>query len=182
MNKNDLSGRYAKALFQLAEKRQYAETLFKRIEILIRAFRDLPRFPELLQSPIINKSEKMLALERLLPNQEDEFLKEFLLVLVQKNRIGLWNFIFKNYEKLMLRKNNQEEVKIISARKLDEDLRARLVSALEKITGKKIVCDIQEDKGLIGGIQVRIANRLIDGSVRTKLNELKLALATASIA
>lgn len=182
MNENNLSARYAKAFFELANEKGVADSVLKQLEMANQAFQRNPRFLGLLESPIINKSAKRQAVERLLPAAETALLKKFILVLIEKNRVGIWEHLCSDYEKLVREKNNEAEATIVTARKPDAAILSRLRATLGKATGKKIVYDVREDKNLIGGIQIRIANRLIDESLRTKLNELKLRLAAASFA
>ena len=98
---------------------------------------------------------------------------QFLILLTEKRRFTLFDSILECYHELLNASQNFEEIVITTARPLKSDLQRKIETFLEKRIGEKIISETKVNPTLLGGIQIQIRNRLFDGSVSTKLKELK---------
>jgi F-type H+-transporting ATPase subunit delta len=101
---------------------------------------------------------------------------KFLLLLVDKRRIVLLEAINECYQEMSNKAQGIVIADVTSAFDLKSELKASLGSKLEEVTGKKVQLRMHEDKGIIGGVVVKIGDRRIDGSVTGRLQALKAEL------
>ena len=105
-----------------------------------------------------------------------DLLKNFLNLLLDKNRIGSIQEITEYYEKLTDDISNVARAEVITTRPLKDDAKERLGKAIEALTSKSVKMEVREDKGLIGGVIVKIGDLVLDGSVKAQLEGLKESL------
>ena len=103
-------------------------------------------------------------------------VKNFLNLLLDKNRIGIIHQITDHYERLMDDISNIARAEIVTPRPLREDAQKKLEKALGDLTSKTIKTEVKEDHSLIGGIVVKIGDLVLDGSVKTQLEGLNESL------
>jgi F-type H+-transporting ATPase subunit delta len=102
-------------------------------------------------------------------------------LLVAKNRSGMIDSIAAEYECLVDAYQGREHAEVITAVPLDGGDKGRIKVRLEALAGKEIVLTTQVDPNLMGGLVVKRGDKLIDGSIHTKLQELKKSLSEASL-
>jgi F-type H+-transporting ATPase subunit delta len=170
--------RYAKALLNIASEQEtvepYAEelasvtTLLKK-EDLLRLLLDSPTFP------LSKKTAIMTDLCKLLESSEG--IRRFLILLIEKDRIGYLPQIDLNYRKFADELSGVVRAKITSASPLTKARSELLKKGLEKQTGKQVVLNVDIDKSLIGGLKAEMGGKLFDGSVKTQLKRIEATLA-----
>ncbi|OGW80510.1 MAG: ATP synthase F1 subunit delta [Omnitrophica bacterium RIFCSPLOWO2_12_FULL_44_17] len=170
--------RYTKALFQIAENKNLSDSALVELEALSAFFSKNSRAFALFDSPVINKSEKRALASKIFESNPESLVKKFLLVLIEKNRTELWPSISKHFSNLLNERKGLVEATIVAARSLSENIREKIRKALEARTRKTVIYKTRVEPDLIGGIQLRLGHLLIDGTLRTKLNELKRELCT----
>jgi len=166
--------RYAKALIQIGQEdglyEKYGEEL-KSINDLMEASAEFkavmlnPIYDKELKKDILKTVSQKLGLSPVVTN--------FLLLLVDKRRIGHFQAIVRSYEELADEVAGRIRAQVTSAVPLDEQTLNALRGKLEAMTGRKVIMSVVEDKGLIGGIVTKIGDTIYDGSVRTQLASLK---------
>jgi F-type H+-transporting ATPase subunit delta len=168
-----LDRRYALALYQVAEEKGKVEEyiqILKEIVELIEANKDLYT---LISHPEISTSKKKKTFIKLFKGRMDEEFLSFLLFLIDKDRILYLKEKLNEMEKIHLEKNNTLLAQVKTVIPLQEEEKALLIEKLQRMYGKKIVVKEELDKELIGGVYVRIGNDVIDGTLKTKLAEMK---------
>ena len=175
MKNFELVDRYAKAAFELAEKNGGAEALENELSSLGQILRERPQLMNLFQNPLLSREEKYALIEGIGP-EKNSLLERFLMLLVEKRRVDLLPDITKNLQGLIDDRKGIEDAKIVTARPLDPALRPVIEKMLARLTGKKITIRTETAPSLLGGIQIHIKNRLIDASVRRKLDDLGMQL------
>jgi F-type H+-transporting ATPase subunit delta len=105
-----------------------------------------------------------------------DVVKNFLNLLLDKNRIGTIHQITDHYERLTDDISNIARAEIVTPRPLREDAQNKLEKVLGDLTSKTIKIEVQEDESLIGGIVVKIGDLVLDGSVKTQLEGLNESL------
>jgi F-type H+-transporting ATPase subunit delta len=172
-----MAGRYAIALFDLAleENRiEEVEAALNRIEALLR---DNPDFERLVRSPIFSAEEQSRALKAIGPHLEvSGFTANFLQLLVKNRRLFALSDIIAGFRRLLADHRGQMTADVVSAIPLTEAQTEELKASLKAKTGKDIDLKLTVDPAILGGLIVRIGSRMVDTSIRSKLNSLKFAL------
>lgn len=177
-----IAERYSRSVFELAEEKGGSKAAFQELLAVKDAMHERPELLQLLQNPFITKEEKHSLIEGILGTDASIISKHFLNLLVDKHRIDLFPTIVDQLQNAIHEREGVQEVTIVTARQLHESIIQLLEKALQKTTGKKILIESEIDSSILGGIQIKIGNRLIDGSVRSKLDTLETKLRNAKVA
>jgi F-type H+-transporting ATPase subunit delta len=168
--------RYARSIFEIAEEKEQGETVVRELETLSEALVKQPRFLAILNNPMVKRDEKRSLIHKAIGAKASPLVERFLALLIRKGRIELFGDIVERLHDLLNKRKGIQEVTITSARKMDPTTAGALKATLEKLTGGSILIDAAVDPRLLGGAQVRLGNRLVDGSLRTKLDALESRL------
>jgi F-type H+-transporting ATPase subunit delta len=175
-----IAGRYATALFDLARETGALDTTadeLKALETLLRESDDLAR---LVRSPVFSASEQIAAVDEIGKQASMSALtSNFLKLLAKNRRLFVLTAIVKAFRKLLADHRNEVTAEVTSAVALTEDQADELRASLKAKTGRNIDLDAHVDPALIGGLVVKIGSRMVDSSIRTKLNNLKFAMKEA---
>lgn len=169
----DIAKEYGAALFLLAcdadAKKEFAEAL----DIVKDVFDENPGYMEFLSSPGIPLGERLSALESAFSEKLPEYVLSFLQLLCEKGRISAFYDAAEEYATLFDASQRISNAKITSAVPLTEDEKRKLEAKLEKQCGGRVKSEYFVDEALIGGLVVEIDGRIMDGSVRQRLREVK---------
>jgi F-type H+-transporting ATPase subunit delta len=172
-----ISRRYARALLSLGqEEGQYAEYGQN-----LQEFADFcsanDEFFRVVSNQIFAIDDRKKIIETVLEKSSfSDMVKNFLRLLLDKNRIGAVKEITDHYSKLTDEISNITRAEVITARPLKEDAVGRLVQALKALTSKEVVLDVTEDESIMGGLIVKAGGLVLDGSVKTQLEGLRESL------
>jgi F-type H+-transporting ATPase subunit delta len=162
--------RYAKALFELGVQAGNFEALGRELDGVARLYSDSRELRQTLENPVFKQSQKRKIIEAILPQvAQSPVLRNFVLLLVERNRIAVLPLIARAYQELTDRQLGQVRAVIISAKPLDMVTEGQIERALEKRTGKKVIMKTEVDPSLIGGVVARVGDLVLDGSLRTRL-------------
>jgi F-type H+-transporting ATPase subunit delta len=176
-----MAGRYATALFELAlEENALAavESDLGRFDRLIGESADLSR---LVRSPVFTSEEQLKAISAVLAKAGIGGLAaKFIRLVAQNRRLFAIRDILRDFRKLLARQRGEVAAEVTVAEPLGEDHLAELKDALKASTGgKDVALDLKVDPAIIGGLIVKLGSRMIDTSLRTKLNAIKIAMKEA---
>jgi len=176
-----VAGRYATALFELALENKAVDAVKKdldQFEALIADSADLTR---LVRSPAFGADEQLKALSAILAKAGIGGLAEnFLRVITTNRRLFAVRDMIRAYRALVARHKGEVTAHVTVAEKLSDTHLDALKSALKSVTrGKDIDLDVRIDPAIIGGLIVKVGSRMVDSSLRTKLNSIKLAMKEA---
>jgi F-type H+-transporting ATPase subunit delta len=166
---------YAEALFSLGEKSGRTEEYAGLLEAIAGAVDSSPKAQAVLMSPKVTKAKKAELLARSLPGAPAEFV-HFLTAVVKRGRALLFGAMATRYRGLLDVKFNRVRAGITLARTPDAALQADITAALEKSLGKEVLAGFAVDPDILGGAVVRVGDRVLDGSVRRKLAQLRRQL------
>jgi len=166
---------YAEALFSLGEQSGRAEEYARLIEALAAAVHASPRVETVLMSPKVTKARKAELLAAALPGAPKEF-GLFLQAVIKRGRQLLLPEISIEYAGLLDLKFNRIRAGVTLARQPDPALQAQIVDALSKALGKQVLAGFAVEPEILGGAVVRVGERMLDGSVRRKLKQLRRSL------
>ena len=173
------SHRYAQAMFEIANEAGEDEYVELELEALSTALKNAPEIERSLGNPALGPAEKRHILTRIFLNKGskmDAQIVRFLLLLFQKNRFYLIHDVAAHFRKIADESQGQGVAEIRSAAALKPEQRAAIVSRIEKISGKKMTVEAKVDESLIGGVVVKLGNRVIDDSARTKVGNFRKEL------
>jgi F-type H+-transporting ATPase subunit delta len=168
---------YAEALFALAEKggggqtREYGELL----DAVAHGIAAAPRVNAVLMSPRVTKAQKTGLLTAALKGAPREFVL-FLAAVVKRGRQGLSTDMAREYEALLDLKLNRVRAQVTVARAADSALRKKITARLVEVVGKEVLPTFTEDPAILGGIIVRVGDRVFDGSIRRRMTVLRRTL------
>jgi F-type H+-transporting ATPase subunit delta len=175
-----IAGRYASALFELASDANQIAAVGKdltRFDDLVAGSEDLER---LVKSPVFTAGEQVAAVSALLDKAGIGGLSaNFIKLVAAKRRLFAVRGMVAAYHALADRKAGVVKAEVTVAEPLSDKNRKAVVEALNAVSGKTVKISEKVDPSLIGGIIVKMGSRMVDSSVRTKLNSLKIAMKEA---
>lgn len=176
MKNTDVAKRYAQALFKLASDKEIELKVEENLRAFAKGIHEKRALYGLFHHPLLDASEKIAVLKKSVEGKIEKLSLDFLILLAVKQRFDLLDGVLESYHQLLNESRHFEEVEIITARPISPQLKESLEKILEKKIGEKIISKLKVDPSYIGGASVQIRNRLYDGSIRTKLDNLKLQM------
>ena len=172
-----LAGRYASALFDLARDQKQIEAVGKSLDALNQALVDSKDFNELVTSPLVSREEAGKALAAIAPQLGlDPLTTNFMGVLARNGRKGQLQPVIRAYRRLASEHRGETTAEVVTAHALNDDQLAALRAQLRTRAGRDVAIDATVDPTILGGIVVKLGSQQIDGSIRTKLTRLALAM------
>ena len=176
-----VAGRYASALFDLAKDGSNVaevESDLVKFQGLLNESQDLVR---LVRSPVIASGDQGLAIDAILQKAGIGGLAaNFLQLLARNRRLFAVEDIIKVYRTLAAKARGEVAAEVSSAVVLSDAQIAQLKETLRASVGKDVTLETRVDPSLLGGLVVKLGSRMIDSSLKTKLQNLKVALSEAS--
>jgi len=173
-----MAGRYATALFELAASQGALDVVgadLDRFEALLDESPDLNR---LVRSPVFTSEEQLRAVTAVLQSAGIRGLAaNFIKLVAQNRRLFAVRDMARAYRTLLARYRGEVTAQVTVAEPLNEARRAEIRNTLREVTGKEdVALNITVDPAIIGGIIVKLGSRMVDASLRTKLNAIKHAM------
>jgi F-type H+-transporting ATPase subunit delta len=169
-----VAGRYATALFELALEEKAVETVERDLNRFASALDAVEDLRRLVRSPAFTAEEQQRAIAAILEKMEIEGLTANFLKLIARNRrLFAAPDMIKAFRALLARHRGQASAEVTSAAPLEEGQVRALQTALKAALHKDVQLDQKVDANLLGGLVVKVGSRMVDSSLRTKLNSLK---------
>ncbi len=176
-----MAGRYATALFELALEEKAVDAVKKDLDSFDELIADSDDLNRLVRSPVFGADEQLKALSAVLAKAKIKGLAaNFLKVITANRRLFAARDMIRGYRALVARHKGEVSAQITVAEKLSDKNLDALKSALKSVTGgKDIDLNVKVDPAIIGGLVVKVGSRMVDSSLRTKLNAIKFAMKEA---
>jgi F-type H+-transporting ATPase subunit delta len=175
-----IAGRYASALFELASEAKQIPAVSKdltRFDDLIAGSADLER---LVKSPAFGAEDQTAAVAAILKKAKiGGLVANFVQLAASNRRLFVVRDVVTAYNALADQKAGVVKAEVTVATKLSDKNRKAVTDALKSVTGKNVSVVEKVDSSIIGGLIVKMGSRMVDSSVRTKLNSLKVAMKEA---
>ncbi len=172
-----LSGRYATALFGLAQDRGQPGVVESSLKTLQAGLAESDDLAALVKSPLVGRDDAARAIAALAPVLDlDPVTANFLGVLAQNRRLADLPAIIRAFRDLAARSRGETHAEVVSAHPLDEAQVDALKQQLRHRIGREVAVDLRVDPTLLGGLIVRIGSQMIDSSIKTRLNTLAHAM------
>ncbi len=169
-----VAAEYAEAIYDAAESTEEADRLRAELQALIEEVLDRePQFEQVLNSPLISESDKEELLRRVFEGRVSQLMLNFLLVLNRRRRLELLRAIWREFCSVYDERRRRVPVEVESAVPLDRSQLERLRELLARMVGGEPIVNWRVSPGIIGGLVIRLDDRLYDGSVRTQLDRIR---------
>jgi len=168
---------YALALFQAAREKGRLAEVREELGDFVAAVDQVPELDALLRNPQLDPRAKAQALDDVLGGA-DELVRNFVLLVVEKNRGGQLREIRRELERLIAREERRLTVELTTAYELSDDEAGQIVGQIEKASGRPVDATRNVDAALIGGIVLQAGSLRVDASVRGRLERLRKELTT----
>ena len=168
-----LDKRYALALYTVAEEKGKVEEYLDDMRQIVLIMKNDVEFLKVIKHPKISTSTKKKMFINIFKGRIDEEVLSFLLILIEKDRILYTEEKLKEMEKIHLERNNTLMAEVRTVIPLNETERENLREKLCDIYDKKIIFEEKLDENIIGGVYIRVGDDVIDGTLKSKLEEMK---------
>ena len=168
--------RYAAALYAAASRADVVDQVERDLELVALALSSSPELRESITSPVVPVESKRSIVRELFDGKLHEITLSYLQLLVDKRREEAALQTEEEYVRLANEARGIVGATAITAKPLDEPQLASLSAKLSQVTGRQIRLECEVDPAIVGGVCVRIGDRVIDGSVRGQLEALREAL------
>ncbi|MCL1895813.1 MAG: ATP synthase F1 subunit delta [Clostridiales bacterium] len=169
---------YAQALFDAARDRGMIYEVAEEYGDVTETFRQNPDLKRLFIIPTLSALEKNTVAKKIFEGRISRELMNFICILIDKRRIGAWDGIGRQYEKLVLEKDGLTRGVVYTAVPLDAARREALEEKAGAAIGKMVKLENHIDKSIIGGAKIYVDGKLIDASVKARLEEMKQRIRT----
>ena len=171
------AGRYATALFDLAKEEGALDAVagdLNRFDAMLTESKDLER---LVRSPVFSADDQGRALTSLLSKAGMSPLAvNFFKLLAANRRLFVVRDVVKGFRALVARERGEVSAEVTSAHALTDQQLNELKAALKTTAGRDVRIETRVDPTILGGLVVKLGSRMIDSSLKTKLNNLKFAM------
>lgn len=164
---------YATALFSLATENNSVDQYEKSLIEIGNIFKENPDYIKVLESPAIPLSERIAFIDKAFESTYTEYLVSFIKVLCENGHITQIVSCIEAFCDLVRIYKNRTIATVYYVEPLTVEQKTALVEKLQKISGKVIEPEYVKDESLIGGIKVQIDDKIIDGSIKNRLNKAK---------
>jgi len=172
-----IARRYAKALILIGKENGQAETYRDELDRIISLLDGERMLEQAVSNPLYNTASRRNVLQAVLEKLDlSKVINSFLLLLFDKGRITYLRDVSTHYNKLADEQKGIVRADLISATKLSSESFEQIRNSLSKMTGKEVVLEAQEDPSLIGGVVTRIGDLVLDGSIKTQLQNMRESL------
>jgi F-type H+-transporting ATPase subunit delta len=172
-----LAERYAAALFDLADDRRMLDqvaTDLRELRAMLQASGDLLR---LIRSPVLSRDQQAQAILIVAEHARlSQLVRDFLAVVARNRRLFAVPAMIEAFLAKLAARRGEVTAEVVAAQALSEAQLAALNEQLRRSIGSRVSIDIRVDPGLIGGLVVKLGSRMVDGSIKSKLQRLQLAM------
>ena len=172
-----LAARYAAALFDLADEAKQLDSVagdLRAIRGLIAESADLRR---LVRSPVLTRAEQAKAMAAVLSKAgTSDLVGKFVGLVAENRRLFALNDMIEAFLADLARRRGEVTASVTSAVPLSDGQVAALTDALRKAVGGKVAIETHTDASLIGGLIVKVGSRMVDSSIKSKLQRLTLVM------
>lgn len=168
-----VSKTYGEALFEIAMEGHKGEELLQEVEGIQKAIEENPEFDKLMKHPGIAKQEKLALMKQVFEGRVSQEMTGFLALVISKERYRELPEVFRYFIDKMKEEKKIGTAYVTTAVPLNEVQKEQVRKKLLETTSYKTMeMHYLVDAGIIGGMIVRIKDRVVDSSIRTKLNDL----------
>jgi F-type H+-transporting ATPase subunit delta len=172
-----IAGRYATAIFDLAVERKSVDAVASDFAALKRAIANSADLARLVRAPVFSQQDQKKGLQAVLAQMgANPLTLQFVLLLASKRRLFVLTDIIAAFDAMVARLRGETRAEVTSARALNDAEIADLKRVLKDKLKLEPQIETHVDPSLLGGLIVKVGSRMIDSSLRTKLNGMRAAM------
>jgi F-type H+-transporting ATPase subunit delta len=165
-----MAGRYATALFELALEEKALDAVRTDLDNFDKLLDESADLVRLVRSPVFGADEQERALSAVLDKAK---------IVTEKRRLFAIREMIRAFRVLVARHKGETRAEVVVAEPLTEKHLDALKSAIAGAAGKNVALDVKIDPSILGGLKVKLGSRMIDASLKTKLNSIRIAMKEA---
>jgi F-type H+-transporting ATPase subunit delta len=170
---------YARSLFEVAKEHDELDEVHEQLGEFADVLADNRQLQVFFFSPYFSSEEKADNVPKVIEGGNEYFVR-FLQVLAEKHRLPVLFRIRRSFDELWAKEQHLLEVSVTSAVELDEETVRGIGQKIEEQTGQRVELTSAVDPDLIGGIVIRVGNKVLDASVRNRLERFRRSVARAA--
>lgn len=165
--------RYAQALFEVASEKNNLDAIEEDLKGILSVIEKEKELQRVLYHPQVTAEKKKELINKIFEAKISKEVQNFLNLIIDKHRETYLSEIVAEFTKMANVARNIVDGEVVSAIKLDESYKEELVKVLNRLAGKDVKPKYKVDPSLLGGMVIRIGDKVIDGSVKNKLKTLR---------
>ena len=173
MRGTTVGNRYALAIYEIAIQNNQPEEVYRELKVVMEIFETDKDFKNFIESPLIKKDDKKKFVENLFSKKFSEETVSLLQYLIDKSRLVNIKEIVTEYLKIYYEKNQIIEAEAIFASKPSDIQIQNLIAKLKLKENKEIKLNTKLDKSIIGGVIVKIGDKIIDASIKREIDTFR---------
>ena len=181
MIEEEIAEKYANALFELAREEDELEKIVNEFDEVINLLEDNEELNQVLGHPGLDYKQKKEILEEVFSGQLSTTFLNFIKLLVDKKRAVYLTEIYQQFKDMLAAEENRLTVVVETPIELSKKHKTKLQDKLKTTLDKKIELEIEVKPDLIGGLVLKIGDKVIDGSIKNYLQEVELNLQTLEV-
>ncbi|MBF2077278.1 MAG: F0F1 ATP synthase subunit delta [Synechococcales cyanobacterium T60_A2020_003] len=168
---------YAQALMSLAQDNDLVDQFGHEVNQLLELLSESQEFKQFLSNPLIKPEAKKAVIQQVVGDQANPYILNFLMLLVDRRRIGFLEGICKQYQTLLRQLKRILLAEVTSATALTDEQRESVRQKIVDMSGgQQVELDVHVDPDLIGGVIIKVGSQVFDASIRGQLRRISLAL------
>ena len=172
-----ISERYASALYDLAADKKIVDLVLEDLIFLQKCILENKDLKLLAKSPLITSSDKLNIFEKILSKKKADVLTNtFLKVLSNNKRFAKLSSIISQFININSQRRGDILADVTSAEELSDNQKKEITDQLKSTLGEKLSLNYYVDKKIIGGLIVKVGSKMVDSSLVTKINKLRIAI------
>ena len=169
----EISKEYAAAIFELSKEKSAEKDFLDALSLVESELAAEPEYSLLLSSPNIPIRERQHLIEQAFADKIPEYVLSFTELLLENGHMQSFSECVNEYEKMYKALSSVSSAHVVSAIELSNEEKTALIEKLEKLTGNTVAAEYEINESIIGGVIVNIDDKVIDGSIRHRLQEVK---------
>ena len=175
-----ISNRYASALYDLAAEKKIVDYVLEDLTFLQKCIQENKDLKLLAKSPLITSSDKLNVFEKILSKQKaNNLTNTFIKVISSNKRFAKLSSIISQFININSQKRGDVLADVTSADELSDNQKNGIKDQLKQTLGEKLFLNFKVDRKIIGGLIVKVRSKMVDSSLATKINKLKIAMREA---
>ena len=172
MRSREIARRYAEALYKLAAEEALVDTIEEDYDQVLTEIEGVPDFDRFFTHPLVSRERKSELIDQVFPDLS-AYLRNLFALLIRNGREGYLDLIYEEFRCLRSEEEGIIRVKVLTAKELSTKDRERLTDRLVKGLGERVKLEEEIDVSLIGGVRIEIGGKVLDGTLRTRLEGLR---------
>lgn len=171
-----IAKRYSQALFELAKDDEELKSFLANLNTIQATINQNIDLKTFLSHPVFDIETKKEVIKEIFEAEIDKNILNFLFVLIDRNRVYALDAIVNHFDCLIDTKYNLLTVEVVTAIELTDEIKNKLIDKLQNIYNKQIKIKTKIDEDILAGMMLKIGDKVIDGSIKAKLNKMKSTL------